>query len=130
MKPEQTNLSQIGLAFIGLFGSMSTLLCCALPALLVGLGMGATVAGLTSSLPWLVTLSSHKEWLFLASLSLMILSAIFMYRARNAPCPIDPIQRKVCIYGRKISIWVLGVSFILWIIGYTVAFHPELVLAF
>jgi uncharacterized membrane protein len=130
MKPEQTNLSQIGLAMLGLFGSVSTLLCCALPALLVALGLGATVAGLTSNLPWLVLLSQHKEWLFAISLGLMLLSVIFIYRARNAPCPIDPTERMICQYGRKISIYSITISFILWIIGYAVAFHPSLFLNF
>jgi hypothetical protein len=44
-----------------------TLLCCVLPVLLVSLGLGTAVASLTSSAPWLVELSRHKEWIFAAS---------------------------------------------------------------
>ena len=44
-----------------LFTSVSTLLCCALPSLLVALGMGAVVAGLASDLPWLITMSKYKD---------------------------------------------------------------------
>ena len=42
-----------------LFASTSTLLCCALPILLVSLGLGAVVVSMASSLPFLVTLSQH-----------------------------------------------------------------------
>lgn len=42
--------------------SLGTLLCCALPALLVLLGLGAAVASVLSSLPWLVTLSRRNAW--------------------------------------------------------------------
>jgi hypothetical protein len=133
MKPEQTDLpkaslKQLSLAFVGLFGSLSTLICCALPALLVAMGLGATVAGLTTQMPWLISLSQHKEWLFAISFALMSLSAFSLYRARNAPCPIDPIQRIVCQYGRRISVWAISISFVLWFVGYTVAFHPALVM--
>ena len=55
------------IAIASLFASTSTLLCCALPTLLVTLGLGAVVAGVLSGLPWLVTLSLHKEWVFLGA---------------------------------------------------------------
>ena len=49
---------------LGLFTSLGTLLCCALPALLVTLSMGATLVGLVSYIPFLITLSEHKLWVF------------------------------------------------------------------
>lgn len=52
----------------------TALLCCALPALLVSLGLGAAVAGLTSELPWLVELSRHKEWVFAVSAIMLALA--------------------------------------------------------
>jgi mercuric ion transport protein len=53
--------SEKALAIVSLFASTGTLLCCALPALLVTLGLGAVVAGAVSSVPWLVPLSRNKE---------------------------------------------------------------------
>ena len=50
------------LSYFSLFTSLSTLLCCALPSVLVLLGLGRTVASALSSLPWLVSLSRHKAW--------------------------------------------------------------------
>lgn len=43
-----------------LFLSTGTLLCCALPILLVSLSLGAAVAATIDTAPWLVTLSQHK----------------------------------------------------------------------
>jgi mercuric ion transport protein len=42
--------------YFSLFSSFSTLICCALPSVLVLLGMGTTVASLLSAAPWLVNL--------------------------------------------------------------------------
>lgn len=50
-----------------LAASTSTLLCCALPSLLVFLGLGATVASVVASVPLLVALSQHKAWVFTAA---------------------------------------------------------------
>ncbi|MEK9543313.1 MAG: hypothetical protein VW016_07530, partial [Luminiphilus sp.] len=50
---------------LALFTSASTLLCCALPALLISIGAGAVMAGLTATLPGIMWLSAHKGPLFL-----------------------------------------------------------------
>jgi hypothetical protein len=55
------------LSYFSLFTSVGTLLCCALPSLLVLAGLGASVASTLSALPWLVTLSRHKHWTFAIS---------------------------------------------------------------
>jgi hypothetical protein len=52
------------LNYFSLFSSFGTLLCCALPSVLVLLGLGTTVASLLSAMPWLVNLSRHKIWTF------------------------------------------------------------------
>ena len=52
---------------LSLFASTSTLLCCALPALLITVGAGAVMAGLTATLPGIMWLSANKGPLFIAS---------------------------------------------------------------
>ena len=64
------------LNYFSLFTSVGTLLCCALPSLLVLAGLGASVASTLSSLPWLVTLSRHKNWTFSISGALIALSFV------------------------------------------------------
>jgi len=67
------------LSYFSLFTSVSTLLCCALPSLLVLFGLGASVASVLSFLPWLVTLSHYKRLTFFVSGALITLSLVNMY---------------------------------------------------
>ena len=50
-----------------LAATLGTLVCCALPSLLVLLGFGTTVAAAVSAAPWLVVLSQNKVWVFLGA---------------------------------------------------------------
>ena len=49
---------------LSLFASTSTLLCCALPALLVTIGAGAVMAGLATNVPGYIWLTERKVPLF------------------------------------------------------------------
>jgi hypothetical protein len=71
------------IAFVTLFASVGTLLCCALPSLLVLLGLGATVAAVLSAAPWLVVLSHHKPLVF--AIAGTLIAAGFLYVYRLAP---------------------------------------------
>ena len=75
------------MSFLSLFTSVGTLLCCALPALLVTLGLGAVVVAGVSAFPWLVPLTRNKEWLFLSAGVLIGLNCFLLYRSE---------QRTVC----------------------------------
>src|SRR5438045_6811113 len=82
-------------SYLSLFTSFGTLLCCALPSLLVLLGLGATVASFLSAVPWLVTLSHHKNWVFAVSGLLIGANFLYMYvvaprlRSQGASCRED-----------------------------------------
>lgn len=107
---------------LSLFTSFGTLLCCALPALFVSLGAGATLAGLVSSAPWLVALSKYKAWTFGTSGALIVLAGFMQWRSRNAPCPLDPREAKACLRLRRFSAWIYGGSVLLWLVGFFFAF--------
>ena len=64
MKTVATGKRSAVLNYFSLFTSLSTLMCCALPSLLVLFGLGTSVASMLSFMPWLVTLSRHKQWTF------------------------------------------------------------------
>jgi len=105
---------------LSLFASTSTLLCCALPALLITIGAGAVMAGLTAAVPGIMWLSANKGPLFIASGVLLSASAFMQWRARNAPCPADPEQAAACnalrVLSRRIligssAVYVTGVFF-------------------
>ncbi len=108
--------------FLTLFASMSTLICCALPAFLVSLGMGAVLAGMASSIPELIWVSENKIAVFVFAGVLLAVNGLWMWRNQNAPCPIDPELRDACISGRKFSKYVYFASVILYLTGFFFAF--------
>src|SRR5436305_12939850 len=64
LTPARVPRRSFWLQYLSLFSSLGTLLCCALPSLLVLFGLGATVASVLAAAPWLVRLSQHKLWVF------------------------------------------------------------------
>jgi hypothetical protein len=121
-EPKNFGLGQSFLPTLSLFTSAGTLLCCALPALLVTLGAGATLAGLVSAAPWLVFLSKHKAWTFSIAAILLLAAGVVRWRSRNAPCPIDAAQAKACMRLRKISAWIYWLSVAMYATGFFFAF--------
>lgn len=116
-------------AYLSLFTSMGTLVCCALPSLLVLLGLGATVASALSAAPWLVTLSRHKAWVFAVSGALIAANFYYVYRlaprlkaagAAGEACPID--DPSACGTATRVSRVVLWVSAALYLVGFSVAY--------
>jgi len=113
--------SSRGLTWLALFTSTGTIICCALPILLVSLGMGATLATMVSSLPFLITLSLHKPLVFGLSAVMLIFVAWVLYRP-NRSCPVEPVLGEIC---NKTQIWnkrLYWLSVILWCIGFFSAF--------
>ena len=77
--PERRAKRAALLNYFSLFSSFSTLICCALPSVLVLLGLGTTVASLLSAAPWLVSLSRHKVWTFSIAGTLIACSFVMTY---------------------------------------------------
>jgi mercuric ion transport protein len=118
-KPRRSAL----LSYFSLFTSLGTLLCCALPSLLVLFGLGASVASMLSFLPWLVTLSRHKQWTFAVSGLLIVLGFVNMYviapRLKVSTCePGDD----ACGEASRASRIVLWVSSGIYCVGFFVAY--------
>ena len=110
---------------VALFGSFSTLLCCALPALFVSLGAGAALIGLVSAVPQLIWISAHKIPLFIFAGVMLTISGTSRYLTRNAPCPIDPAERKACMRLRRVSGGVFYCSLTLYATGFYFAFIAQ-----
>jgi len=115
-------------SLVSLFASTSTLICCAIPALLVSLGAGAALASLVAVFPQIVWISEHKEAIFLISSALMLAGGILQWRNRFAPCPVDPDLRNACLKTRKTSLRIYWVSLALLAIGGWFAFIQPLFL--
>jgi uncharacterized iron-regulated membrane protein len=118
--------SSFASSVLSLFASSSTLICCALPALLVTLGAGAALSSLVSVFPQLVWLSEHKLGLFAFASAMLFVSGYVQWRNRTAPCPTDPALRNACLRTRRTSLRVYLASVVLLAVGGWFAFVQPL----
>lgn len=118
----QQTRNSLATSVLSLFASSSTLICCALPALLVALGAGAALSGLVGAFPQIVWLSEHKIGLFVFAGLMLAASGALQWIHRNAPCPIDPKLRDACLRTRKFSLRVYWVSVGIYLVGGFFAF--------
>ncbi|MEL6244698.1 MAG: hypothetical protein AAFQ85_05035 [Pseudomonadota bacterium] len=102
-------------ATLSLFTSAGTLVCCALPAMLVSLGMGAVMAGLIEAVPGITVLGRHKITVFSVAGIVLAASGAWQWHARTLPCPADPAKARACQRLRTISwvLWWTSVAFFL-----------------
>ncbi|MDO8386837.1 MAG: hypothetical protein Q7T13_10620 [Polaromonas sp.] len=117
-------------SWVALFASSGTLVCCALPALLVALGAGAALSTLVSVVPGLVWLSEYKAPVFGIAGAMLAFSGALQWRNRFAPCPTDPALRHACLRTRKISARVYGLSVALYLVGGWFAFLQPWLIGF
>ncbi len=115
-------------AVLSLFTSGGTLVCCALPALLVTVGAGAALSSLISVMPQLVWFSEYKAEVFLVAGVMLILSGFMQWRARSLPCPADPELAAACARTRKFSVRMYVLSLVIYLLGGFFAFVAPLIL--
>lgn len=116
------------LSVFSLFTSVSTLICCALPALLVAIGAGAALSSLVSNMPQLVWVSNHKPEVFGLAGAMLVLAGIFQWRSRTAPCPPDPGLAAVCTQARRNAKVIYWVSVVIYATGAWFAFVAPLLI--
>ena len=104
-----------------LLASSTTLICCALPILLVSLGLGAVVAALFATVPGLTWLALNKAWLFAGSGLLLVVAAWSLYRPGRA-CPTDPERAALCESAWRWNRRILLVSALVWATGFFAAY--------
>jgi len=109
------------LSFLSLFTSLGTLLCCALPSLLVLLGLGATVATVLAEAPWLVALSHHKHWVFIVAGLLITGNFVYVYviapKLQIVGGACDPNNPSACQTASRFARIVLWCSAGLYLAG-------------
>ena len=125
LAPERRARRAALLNYFSLFSSFSTLICCALPSILVLLGLGTTVASLLSAAPWLVSLSRHKIWTFSIAGALIAASFVMTYviaprLQQGEVCEAD--DPTTCGEVSKVSRVILWGSAIIWSGGFFVAY--------
>ena len=108
--------------YLSLFTSSGTIVCCALPALLVSIGAGAALSSLIAVFPQLVILSVYKIPIFMGAFMMLIISGIIQCQARKLPCPADKKQAAACVRTRKISGFIYLASVAIFVTGLLFAF--------
>ncbi len=116
METQETSLT-----WLALFASTGTLICCALPIAFVMLGLGATVAAISSSVPFFVTLSLHKGWVFAASAMLLAASGWRLFRS-GRECPAEPQLAALCDRTLRWNRRVFRASLAIWGVGFFAAY--------
>lgn len=111
-----------GVAVGTLLASSATLVCCVLPAVMVSLGAGATLASLVSAAPQLVWLSQEKIWVFGIAGLLLASSGWMLWRGRSLPCPTDPRSARACATLRRVGAITYGLALVAFLTGATFAF--------
>ena len=107
--------------WLTIFTSASTLLCCALPALLVALGAGAALASLVGVFPQIVWVSENTTLVFTGAGAMLAVAGYLQYRARFLPCPADPLLAAACSRQRRVSNVIYFVSLAIYVIGVSFA---------
>ena len=108
-------------AWLVLFTSATTLVCCALPILLVTLGLGAVSASLFVNLPILVSLAQYKAWMFSGSGAVLMLTAWLLFRPGRA-CPADPDLAEQCDRAHRWNTRLFWASGAIWVVGFAAAY--------
>lgn len=115
-------MKQRVISVLTLFTSASTLICCALPALLVTLGMGAAFSSFLSQFPQLIWISENKGMVFFVAGVCLSVAGYFQWRAQYEPCPVDPKLREACLWSRRWGLRLYIVSLVLFLIGFFFGF--------
>jgi len=110
------------ISLLTLFSSGGTLICCALPALLVSLGAGAVMASLVSSVPQIVWFSEHKLGVFIFAGVMLAISGLLQWQAMSLPCPSDKALAEICNKTRVNSLRIYVFSVCVFLIGGFMAF--------
>ena len=104
-----------------LFASTTTLVCCALPILLVSLGFGAVWASVYASFAPIGFIALHKIWFFVGSGALLLLAGFVLYRPGRS-CPADPELAARCNSAERWNKRLLIASGVLWAVGMSAAY--------
>ena len=108
--------------YLSLFASSGTIICCALPVLLVSIGAGAALSSLIAVFPQLVILSIYKIPIFIGAFIMLIIAGILQCHSRGLPCPANKKQAYACTQTRKVSMIIYFTSVGIFIIGLLFAF--------
>lgn len=98
----------------GLFSSLSTIFCCALPVVLVFFGLGSLFAAISAKFMFINWLVENNLYLFLASFLFLSISGYFIF-IKKQNCKTDKKLLQACQISKKINkiIWIIATLILL-----------------
>lgn len=88
---------------------------------MVTLGLGVSLAAITSALPFITVLGANKTWIFILSGSILLFAQYLNYRSGKY-CPTEPELAALCARARRRNRFIIGLSAAIWFVGFTVAY--------
>ncbi len=106
-------------AYLSLFASLATLFCCALPAVLVLVGLSLTsVLAFFTAIPGWQNFGQHENWYYLLSGALLALGFYFSYFRRSTAAEVCEIpaggRESACSTATRWNRRILWLSFSLY----------------
>jgi mercuric ion transport protein len=99
---------------------LGTLVCCALPIVLVGVGLGSVLVSLLGTAPWIVTLQHYKAWVFAFAGLMLAVNYWALYRSGRA-CAVGG----VCHSSHPVGRWMRRIywgSVAAYVVGFLAAY--------
>jgi mercuric ion transport protein len=109
------------LVWLALLFSLSTLLCCTLPIILISLGFGAVLASVIANFNFIIILTQYKFWLFIGS-GLLLIITYWIFKRSEFSCPTDPVLAEKCRVLRRFNWRILKISVLIWLLGFVSAY--------
>ena len=104
-------------SILTLLSSSSSLICCAIPALLVSLGAGSALASIVSIFPQITWISENKDLIFILSTLMLVAGGLLQWKMRATACPTDSNLREACTQTRNTSKAIYLISVIILAVG-------------
>lgn len=116
--------------FLGLFTSISSIFCCALPAIFVAIGFGATFVSLINLIPQLIWFSENKNIVFIFGGVMLLINWPLVMQTRVTSCEIDMKEagdsskglNSICEESKKRSKTIYFLSLVFYATGLLFAF--------
>jgi mercuric ion transport protein len=99
---------------------LGTLVCCALPIALVGVGLGSVLVSLLGAAPWIIALQHYKAWIFAFSALVLGVNYWALYRSGRI-CTTDGVCHPSHPVGRWMRRTYWG-SVAAYIVGFVAAY--------
>lgn len=92
------------------------MLCCVIPAILVSLGLGSTLATFLNHYPIFIKISEYKNYIFIFVFLILIINGFILYTNKNRSCDINSLEQE-CTEVKSVSLILYYLSIVIYLIS-------------